>query len=292
MGEPPTETDPEKLHILAGRLVFAFQKLEHLMKSLPPLIRAEGWASEFQSTLARRKEVLSRTTLGGTVTSLQEAIQPPPSAEDIENEVLLRKDSYLGFHVSPDGFLDESELAMLQDLVKERNWFVHGSLLADQPDGPTSLADLSARLENLHDRVTECVRLFRAKAETILHARGILAKILQEYPGLLCPTTAADEVACKLVNIAGEHGDVEGWTPLSRADHILNTELPDARKESQEKLGAATLSELISKLGCFEQRPASPGRAAAYRLKHVADTPAPPVASRPITAPVDTTFNT
>lgn len=281
MDNPSQETTPEKVHILAGRLVFAFQKLEHLMKRLPLMIRFEGWGSEFQATLAKRRQVLSMTTLGGAVTSLEEAMQPPRSAEDIEDELLLRKDIYIGFHISPDGFLDESELAMLRDLVQERNWFVHQSLPADQPDGPASLADLSVRLENLLDRVTECVRLLRVKAENILHARGILAKILQEYPGLVCPVSAADEVACKLVNIAGEYGDSEGWIPLSRAGHILNTELPDARKESQEHLKAANLSELIRKLGCLEYRPASPGREAAYRLKHVAVTPGPQVAPPP-----------
>jgi hypothetical protein len=267
VGEPPTETTPEQLHLLAGRLVFAFQKLEHLMKSLPLMIRAEGWASEFQSTLDKRREVLSKITMGGAVASLEEAMQPQPSTEDIEEELLLRNDMHIGFYVSPDGFLDEPELAMLRDLVQERNWFVHKSLLANQPDGPTSLADLSARLEKLLVRVKECVRLFRAKAETILHARGTLLNIAKEYPGLLFPVTAADELACKLVNIAGEHGDVEGWTPLSKAEQILNSEMPDLRKESAVHLEASTLSEHIRKLGIFELRPVGPGCHACYRIK-------------------------
>jgi hypothetical protein len=160
-------------------------------------------------------------------------------------------------------------------------------LLANQPDGPTSLADLSARLEKLLVRVKECVHHFRGKEETIVHARRILFNIVKEYPGLLFPAGATDEVACKLVNIAGEHGDSEGWTPLSRAGHILNAEMPDARKESQEHLEAATLSELISKLGCFEHRQASPGREAAYRVKHVADTPVSQIASCPTNSLAD-----
>jgi hypothetical protein len=267
VGEPPTETTPEQLHLLAGRLVFAFQKLELVLKGLSPLIRQESWVSELQAKLAKQEVKLARSTLGGVIASLADAMTPPTPPEEIGDKPSSR-DMHIGFHVSFDTMIDDPELVKLGELVAERNWFVHHCLVTDRPVDATSRTALAVKLEALLFRVEERVRYFLERYKIIREGTQNLLRLLKENPDWLDHGKFFDQqVAAKLAEIAGELGDSEGWTPLSRAEQILNSEMPDLRKESAVHLEASTLSEHIRKLGIFELRPVGPGCHACYRIK-------------------------
>ena len=266
MDDSPSPTALDGLHTLAGRLLFAFQELEHVLKRLPCLIRSEGWASEFQETLAKRQDVLSTTTLGGVITVLEAAMEPP-SIDDLD--VVTGNDAHVSYHVSFGNRLNESTIEQLRSLANERNWLIHHCLKDYRIDDSILCGKLVARLETLLAQVEERVRQLHGIEKLLLGAMGAMLQVEQQLQIFDPNTWTVQIVAQKLEEVANEHGDQDGWAPVGLAANFLKTEMRDQCRDAKQSLGARTLSKLITKFGFFELRPGAPGVEALYRKKPV-----------------------
>ena len=267
----------EQVMAIVGNTLLAYQAIEHSMKavarhvdvSVPFTLDLDGSKAKAEKIVRKRVQLIDASTMGGVVKEYLKLFEPLTfsEADDSATEG--------SFRIKMELTTDETERKAwgqeIAQLVAERNWVVHQSLL--------ELCDATdAKRNGAVDRVKACNAhahsvLIRTghQAEVISKRRQLMAKDLAVcvdklmMPSLLISTLASDKKNMR--------PDKDGWVPLqrllARCEVILGDALNDACGLTQTK---KKLDFLKKQMGGFEfkEQKTKNGMRVMYRIPEAA----------------------
>jgi len=268
----------ERVMAIVGNTLLAYQAIEHLMKDIarwsdvtvPITLNPSESKAKAEKSAGRRAKLISSSTMGGVVKEEYLKLFEPltfSEAEESATEGSFRLKMEL-----PTGEAERNAWAKeVEQLVAERNWVVHHSLL--ELCGATD-----AICDGAFDRMKVCnahahAVLMRVghQAEVTSKTRQLMAKELAVCVGkvmlpILCVSAAASDKKHM-------RPDKDGWVPLhrllARCEVILGDALNDACGLTQTK---KKLDFLKKQMGGFEfqDQKTKNGMRVMYRIPEAA----------------------
>lgn len=247
----------EQVMAIVGNTLLAYQAIEHSMKavarhvdvSVPFTLDLDGSKAKAEKIVRKRVQLIDASTMGGVVKEYLKLFEPLTfsEAEDSATEGSFR----IKMELTTNEEDRRAWAKEIEDLVAERNWVVHQSLL--------ELCDTTeAKREGALDRIKACnthahavlVRVGQ-QAEVTSKTRPLIAKELAVcvekvmWPSLCISAVASDKVHMK--------PDKDGWVPLqrllARCENILDDTLKEACGLTQTK---KKMDFLKKQMGGFE----------------------------------------
>jgi hypothetical protein len=173
-----------------GRSIVNFQKLEHGLKELIKLSRADTSQSRPQPVFPRGTKRLGRAGLGEVVSQFNRVLyeEPKPQAEPVGSEVRISTE----FRLELDSNA-ESQRKELVALACERNRLVHRDLAALDFSSEAACLELSCRLDEQNGRILRYLEFVRSIRDTRARAVQDLVAFIEseEFHRVL----ASDEAA-------------------------------------------------------------------------------------------------
>jgi hypothetical protein len=267
----------EQVMAIVGNTILVYQAIEHSMKdvahhvdvSVPFTLNLDESKAKAAKIIGKRAKLIRTSTMGGVVKEYLKLFEPLTfsEAEESATEGSVRVKLEL-----PTGAAERVAWAKeVEQLVAERNWVVHQSLLelCDATDAKRNGAVDRVKACNAHAHAV-LIKVGR-QAELTTKTRQLMAKDLavcveKVMLPSLCVTAAASDK---------EHmrPDKDGWVPLqrllARCEVILGDALNDACGLTQTK---KKLDFLKKQMGGFEfkEQKTKNGMRVMYRIPEAA----------------------
>jgi hypothetical protein len=154
MDSPVTDvnaTPKDRVFRAIGRNLVNLQRLEKMLKWLAELRPLTGKLPEIQKQLEQRRQSTQRATLGSVIPLwLETAEGREPELPSLTNNLDILCSSWLNIGI-PQDVIDQHAIE-LDQLLCERNWFVHHGLAEIDYGSREECEELLARLDD-HNRL-------------------------------------------------------------------------------------------------------------------------------------------
>lgn len=158
-----------------GRNLVTLQRLEMLLKGLAGLRPIECKLPELTTELEHRRKRTERSTLGSVICLwLETARGSKPEAPTLTTDL----DVLVSFSFQPgipQHVLDE-HARQLDQILTERNWFVHSGLIDIDFDSNEACGNLIARLDEQERRVIEQIEFLHPIVNRIRECNEFVAR--------------------------------------------------------------------------------------------------------------------
>ena len=149
-----------------GRNVLLFQQMERVLKYLVSHGTIAGTKSEFLSKHEKRKQAVSKQTLGMVVRNFIDGVDPTPEPEEL-------KEAFISFKFEAE--LSDGVSAEIEQLVAERNTLIHHFFENIEANSLESWQEASVRLDSQEERLTRTTGNLRNIAQALSDGRKELA---------------------------------------------------------------------------------------------------------------------
>lgn len=167
-------TQKDRVLRAIGRNLVSLQRLEKLLKWLSELRPVGGTLPEIDRQLKHRRQNTERSTLGKVIPLWLETAHGRESPES-SRPTGLESSVYFSMQLGiPQCVLDE-HAKELDQLLTERNWFVHNGLAEIDFDSDEACENLLARLDDQERRVNKQIEFLRPIVNRIREVGEFLA---------------------------------------------------------------------------------------------------------------------
>ena len=149
-----------------GRNLLRFQQMEKLLKYLVSHGTMSGHQSELLSKFDRRKQSVSKSTLGMNVGEFLSDAESTPPPENLTEA---------HFEFNFDFEIEEEMKSKIEYLVEERNYLVHHFLEDIDTETLASWEAASDRLDQQEEKLQEATDYLRRLAEALSEGRRAIA---------------------------------------------------------------------------------------------------------------------
>ncbi len=150
-----------------GRNLLLFQQMEVLLKYLVSHGTISAYHTQLLSKFEKRKQPVSKSTLGMNVGEFLSGSNPAPPPENLS-------EAHFEFRVDVE--IEEERRSQIEGLVEERNHLVHHFLTDIDTVSFESWMAASNRLNLQEDKLTTAIEYLRGLAEELSRGRKALAE--------------------------------------------------------------------------------------------------------------------
>ena len=149
-----------------GRNVLLFQQMEGVLKYLVSQSTLSGTRGDMLSKHEKRKQSVSKRTMGTVVRNFLDGVEPTPEPEEVT-------EAFISFKFETD--VSEGMRTEIEQLVAERNTLIHHFFEDIEEESIESWQEASVQLDSQKNRLTRTLDNLRNIAQAISDGRKALA---------------------------------------------------------------------------------------------------------------------
>ncbi len=252
----------DEVHRKIGRNMLMFQHMEQMLKYMIAHGHIHGDVNTLKKNLERRKDSVSRKTMGQLVGDFMENAH----GEMIETEAPDESKVHMSFQfkVGCDEVYYDKRKKELAAIVSERNDLIHHLLPRFNLATIESCHEIETYLDDQHDKLTKEIENIKLTLKSFDELRKRVVKYLKS-DAWLDEMTLNELRQTRLVvwlgQIAEEAARDDGWAYLNTAGQVLQTQQPEELANVKKKYGYKSLKDIIlaSQLFDFMEEPTEKG---------------------------------